>query len=193
MFANQPAHFGGDAGVLADIVPSGQLPKLASGSPGVLGHLARSWPLSDLASAARRSSPEDRKGWSALDRLICATAWGHWAEASTAAREVIAQRYRHGYVEPENAEALRIWARSDESLDTLRRWRESSDGNEATAALVLLGDRVSVIRDDTDWVGSAFNRAVADQMKAPLDGFDPAAGRVVPWLQKTYELLSRSG
>jgi hypothetical protein len=186
-------HFGGDAEVLADVVPAGQLVDLTSGSPGVLGHLVFSWPLSDLANAARGSSPGGRKRWSVLDRLICATAWGHWDDASTAAREVIAQRYRHGYVETENVEALRIWARSDGSLDTLARWRESSDGDEATAALMLLGARASVPPEDVDWITSAFNRAIADQTKAPLDGFDPADGRVVPWIQKAYELLSRSG
>lgn len=185
-------HFGGDVGVLSDVIPGGKLPDLASGSPGVLGHLVRSWPLSDLASAARGSGPENRKRWSALDRLICATVWGHWDEASTAAREVIAQRYRHGYVEPEDAEALRIWARSDGSLDTLAKWRESSDGDEATAALMLLEARANFPIGDADWINSAFNRAIADQTKVPLDGFDPATRRVVPWLQKAYELLSRS-
>ncbi|MEW6290466.1 MAG: NACHT domain-containing protein [Thermodesulfobacteriota bacterium] len=186
-------HFGGDVGVLADVIPVGQLPDLASGSPGVLGHLVRSWPQIDLAIAARGSGLEDRKRWSALDRLICTTVWGYWDEASTAAREVISQRYRHGYVEPEDAEALRIWARSDGSLNTLGRWRESSDGDEATAALMLLGDRASIPREDADWLRSAFNRGIADKTKAPLDGYDLAAGHVVPWLQKAYELLSRSG
>ncbi|MCX5822716.1 MAG: hypothetical protein NTY86_04205 [Deltaproteobacteria bacterium] len=186
-------HFGGDVQVLADVIPGGKLADLASGSPGVIGHLVRSWPLSDLASAARGIGLEDRKHWSALDRLICATVWGRWDEAATAAREMIAQRYRHGYVEPEDAEALRIWARSDESLDVLTRWRESSGGDEATAALMLLGARANVPIEDADWMKSSFNRAIADQTKAPLDGFDPATGRVVPWLQKAYELLSRSG
>jgi len=186
-------HFGGDIQVLADLIPGGTLPDLVSGSPGVLGHLVRSWPLSELASAARGSNSEDRKHWSALDRLICATVWGHWDEAATAAREVIAQRYRHGYVESEDAEALHIWAHFDESLHVLTRWRESSDGDEATAALVLLGARASVPIEDADYKVPSFNRAIADQTKAPLDGFDPSTGRVVPWLQKAYELLSRSG
>lgn len=185
-------HFGGDAGILAQVLPGGRLPDLASGAPGVLGHLVRSWPLSDLASAAHDCGPEDRSRWSALDRLISATTWGHWDEGSTAAREVIAHRYRHGYVEPEDAEALRIWARSDGSLDTLARCRESSDGDEATAALMLLGARASVPKEDADWISSAFNRAIADQTKAPLDGYDLTTGRVVPWLQRAYELLSQS-
>lgn len=186
-------HFGGDVEVLGDVLPAERLPDLASGSPGVLGHLVRSWPLSGLADAAHGSSAEDRKRWSALDRLICATAWGHWDDASTAAREVIAQRYRHGYVESENVEALRMWARSKGSLDTSARWRESSDGDEATAALLLIGARTSVLPEDVDWMTSAFNRATTDQTKAPLDGFDPAVGRVVPWLQMAYDLLSRAG
>lgn len=185
--------FGGNVEVLANVVSSGQPFNLGADSPGVLGHLVRAWPLSDLASAARGSDPEDRKRWSALDRLICATTWGHWDEASIAAREIIAERYRHGYVEPENAEALRIWARSDEALQTLNIWKESSDGNEATAALMLLGARPSIHREDIDWIKSAFNQSIADKTKAPMDGFEPAAGRVIPWSQKAYELLSRSG
>lgn len=186
-------HFRGDAEVLAEVIPKGILNDLTSGSPGVLGYLVRSWPLSDLARAACGSGAEERKQWSVLDRLICATVWGHWDEAAMAAREVIAQRYRHGHVEPENAEALRIWARSDESLDVLGRWRESSDGDEATAALMLLVARTTVPIEDTDWVKSAFNRAIADQTRAPLDGFNPATGRIVPWLEMAYELLTRSG
>ncbi len=168
-------------------------PDLESGSPGVLGHLVRSWPLSTLANDARESGPEGRKRWSALDRLICATAWGCWDEASTAAREVIAYRYRHSYVNHEDTEALRIWAHSDESLHVLDKWRDSSDGDEATAALMLLGVRSSVSPEDANWLRSAFDRAVADTTQAPSDGFDPATGRVVPWLQKAYELLPRSG
>ena len=114
-------------------------------------------------------------------------------EASIAAREVIAQRYHHSYVEPEDAQALRIWVRFDESMDVLAKWRESSDGDEATAALMLLGARASVPIEEIDWIRSAFNRAITDQTKAPLDGYDPATGCVVLWLQKAYELLSRAG
>lgn len=184
-------HFGGNAEVLADVIPAGHRPDLESGSPGVLGHLVRSWPLSTLSNDARESGPEGRKLWSALDRLICATAWGLWDEASIAAREVITHRYRHGYVNHEDSEALRIWANTDESLHVINKWRDSSDGDEATAALMLLGVRSSVSSEDANWLKSAFNQAVADITQSPSDGFDPAIGRVVPWLQKAYELLSR--
>ncbi len=75
-------HFGGDSEILANVIPEGQFPDPASGSPGVLGHMVRAWPTSDLASAARNSSAEDRRHWSDLDRLICATTWGHWDQGT---------------------------------------------------------------------------------------------------------------
>lgn len=184
-------HFGGDFDTLSHVIPEGTLPDLTSGSPGVLGHLVRSWPESEFAVAARTIGFESRESWSHLDRLICSTAWEYWDEASIAAREIIDWRYHDGYIEHEEIQALRIWAKSVDSLDVLLKWRESSDGNEAVAALMLLENRMGMSQEGSIWLKSAFNQIMEDQTKAPTDGFDPSAGHVLPWSQKAYKLLSQ--
>jgi hypothetical protein len=186
-------HFGPDPTVLEEIFPQGPPSELTPGAPGVLGHLVRSWPSSTIARLAHGCGSDERQRWWAIDRLICATVWGGWGEAATAAREVIAQRYRYGYVESEDAEALRIWARCDESLETIVRWRDSGDGEEATAALILLAARSRVPVEDSEQIREHFNRAATDRTGPPADGFDPVTGKTVAWLQKAYELLARFG
>ena len=161
-------------------------------SPGVLAILSLGWPESAFRERLQDVVDADKERWLNCDRLLTAVALGDAESAAQAAVTMVQEppeMWRH---RTEDGEALQLWAKQPMAVPALQKWSQSDSGSLAISSLALLGGKEVRQTFASAELVERFNKEMAKNSIAPVDGLDAVTGSVTSWANSALAIIHES-